>query len=154
MVDALWQSAAWLIIGAAAIVCGIRSVEPQRPPRLRWLRARWIAALVDARRFRLERAEHVACLLREQQLRRDLDAANAQLERAEKILQNRSDEVMVLARSHVAYLRARGELADEMIERIAMMRTALELIADGCELPQAIAADALELGKEESCELN
>lgn len=134
----------WGLVGALLIAYHVAETRraagaAAMDERLRRARGRVRAVVGVARRIRDERDE----------ARSDLEADRDWMRNIE------SHGLTVLDVKHLAGLRADSARVASADEEARTLRCALELIADGCEVPQQIAVEALERGGEEaSCRAN
>jgi hypothetical protein len=106
--------------------------------RLRRARGRVRTVIGAARRFRDER-----------------DEARAGFNGAVDYVANiKAHGLTILRIADVDHLRSERDRAAAADAEACQLRVALELIADGCDVPQRIAVEALGRGEEESCSAN
>jgi hypothetical protein len=133
----------WGLVGA--ILIGYHVAEHRRDvataeleARLRRARARLHAVLSAAKRIRGERDSARAAHQADMDFVRDIEKHGH----------------TILTVDHVAYLRSERDRAAQADVEKLRLRGALELIADGCEVPQRIAVEALSREEDVSCAMN
>ncbi|MGK3994990.1 hypothetical protein [Sorangium sp. So ce1024] len=129
----------WGIIGGLLLAYHVAETRREAAEeRLRRARARLGAVISIARRIRGER-----------------DEARAQRDEGVEYVSRIEDHgLRILRIEDHDHLRAERDRAAVVTAELVQMRTALELIADGCEAPQQLAVEALGGAEEATCEAN
>jgi hypothetical protein len=133
----------WGVVGALLLAYHVAETR----------RAASAAAMDDRLRRARSRVRVVAGIAK--RLRDERDEARAGLAAAVEYVANIKDHGLTILRiADVDHLRAERDRATAADAEACQLRGALELIANGCEVPQRIAVEALARGEEESCRAN
>lgn len=129
----------WGIVGGLLLAYHVAETRREAAEeRLRRARARLGTVIGIARRIRGERDEA--------RVQRD--------EGVEYVSRIEEHGLRILRIEDHDHLRAERDRAVAVTAELVEMRTALELIANGCEAPERLAADALGSAEEATCEAN